>query len=288
MSIQNIMFDTVGSVSVNPRFVKIECNDSFATITSTGYLDSAVTMGFSFTPKDVFNISYENNAFAQFVPTFSGTQITLNPANAGEVMLPVTANHIAVYADADGVLTQSASPAINVGNIQAGISGTSGNFTSFPSTASKGNLRLQAVANTGNTTTVISNAVMGQASTISIPDPAAATANFAVAPAALVNNNLIKSSGTVGLVADSGIAVSNVQLKTQVLAGTVVVPAVAATFNFTVTGLTSSSVVAVNFQSQTNPASILTAAAGTNVITIVATANPGNSVMQYVAYIVGQ
>lgn len=66
--------------------------------------------------------------------------------------------------------------------LQAGLSGTAGTLSSFPTTAAKGKLVVAAVANTGNTTTTISNAAMGQASTILIPDPGAATSNFVLSP----------------------------------------------------------------------------------------------------------
>jgi hypothetical protein len=114
------------------------------------------------------------------------------------------ANHIAVYNDTHGSIGEDAATAINGGNIQAGLSGTAGYLASFPATASKGSLEVKAVANTGNTVTTISNVAMGQASVIYIPDPAAATADFVIAPAALVSGNVIQASGTAGLVADSG------------------------------------------------------------------------------------
>ncbi len=66
---------------------------------------------------------------------------------------------------------------VDAGNLIAGISGTAGFLQSFPASAN-GSLKIVAVANTGNTITTISNAAMGQASVVSIPDPAAATANF--------------------------------------------------------------------------------------------------------------
>lgn len=69
---------------------------------------------------------------------------------------------------------------VDAGNVSAGLAagGTAGTFVSYSATGSKGSLILAAVANTGNTNTTISNAAMGQASVISIPDPGAATANF--------------------------------------------------------------------------------------------------------------
>lgn len=67
---------------------------------------------------------------------------------------------------------------VAAGNLQAGSSGHAGTVASFPASASKGSLALVGVANTGNTVTTISNAAMGQASVVSIPDPGTATANF--------------------------------------------------------------------------------------------------------------
>lgn len=96
------------------------------------------------------------------------------------------------------------------GNLQAGSSGHAGTVSSFPATGSKGHLALVGVANTGDTVTTISNAAMAQASVISIPDPAGATADFVIAPAALVNGNLVQASGTAGLVADSGFSGASV------------------------------------------------------------------------------
>ena len=72
----------------------------------------------------------------------------------------------------------------------AGASGTAGTFISYPTTASKGTLILAAVDNDGATNVTISNAAMGQASVVSIPDPGAATADFVLATAG-------KNDGTV-------------------------------------------------------------------------------------------
>lgn len=69
-------------------------------------------------------------------------------------------------------------------NLDAGASGTAGTVDIFPTTASKGKLILSAVANDGDTNVTLTNAAMGQASVISIPDPGAATANVVLTSAA--------------------------------------------------------------------------------------------------------
>src|ERR1017187_2887173 len=103
------------------------------------------------------------------------TQTWVDAASSADVALPTIINHIATYTSVSGALGEDATTAINGGNIQAGLSGTAGTLASFPGTAAKGSLILAGVANTGNTNTTISNAAMGQASVISIPDPATAT-----------------------------------------------------------------------------------------------------------------
>lgn len=205
-------------VGLLPATKLMVTTDNLSTVTTAGYLNSANLEGAPLATTDVLNILYSFNQQTQvgtygvFTVAISGTGvITLSQASfSGDVTLPTIANHIIVSTNTTGGLANLTGTAINNGSIQAGLSGTAGTLVSFPSTASKGSLIVAGVANTGNTNTTISNAAMGQASVISIPDPAGATANFAIAPAALVNNNLIKASGTAGLVADAGIAAANV------------------------------------------------------------------------------
>lgn len=221
MGIVSITTDLPGQIGVRPRRVKIISTDNLATVTTAGYLNGATLEGYTIYNTDIIDMWYgattganltivTPGTFESFTPSFSNGVITLVAlVNPGDVLLPVVANHIAVFNGTTGQITGDLSPAINGGNIQAGLSGTAGTLASYPSTASKGSLIIAAVANTGNTNTTISNAAMGQASVISIPDPGSATANFAVAPSALVNGNLVKASGTAGLLVDSGIAALN-------------------------------------------------------------------------------
>lgn len=68
-------------------------------------------------------------------------------------------------------------PAIVTTDIDAGASGTAGTVDVFPTTASKGKIAIVATANTGNTTTTITNAAQAGAVTYTIPD-AGASASF--------------------------------------------------------------------------------------------------------------
>lgn len=179
----------------------------------------------------------------------------------------VVANHIACFSDVSGTVNDDSATAINGGNLQAGLSGTAGYLASFPGTASKGSLRLTAVANTGDTLTTISNVAMGQASVISIPDPVAATANFVVAPAALVSGNMVKASGTAGLIIDAGFQFKGDTTATYAGGGT--------SNAFAATGLTSSWIVTATILASTNNVSIVKAVPGTNTLTVTFSGDPG-------------
>lgn len=119
----------------------------------------------------------------------------------------VQVGYIAHFVDTAGTIDDTAGAVINAGNIQAGLSGTAGGFISYPGTASRGSLRLVAVANAGDTITTISNASMGQASVISIPDPGVATANFLLSENAsgqtIATGSLTLTAGSLTLTAGS-------------------------------------------------------------------------------------
>ena len=184
MAILNIDMGVVGQAGLVPQEIYIETSDTLAVVTAPGYLNPAKQQGYAFANNQlahVYGIDFNGGQPGcldfQVGIAADGT-ITLSGTTEGGVALPVTANHLAVFVDTSGKIGDDAATAINGGNIQAGLSGTAGYLASFPATASKGSLHLTAVANTGNTVTTISNAAMGQASTVSIPDPGAATANF--------------------------------------------------------------------------------------------------------------
>lgn len=163
----------------------------------------------------------------------------------------------------------SASSLVYGGGVYAGLSGTAGTLRSYSSTASRGYLGLTAVANTGDTATIISNVAMAQATTISIPDPVNAAARFLIAATAtpFTSGNLIKSSGTGGLVVDGGY---------KILSGTTATYAGGGTSNaFVATGLTASYIVTATILTSTNSVAIAKAVPGTNTLTITFTADPG-------------
>lgn len=270
MAILNVVTDFAGQIGVVPRLVRVQSTDNLATITAAGYLNSYPSEGISIAATDIVCVSYIQStvvAFGFFQPIISGKGVITLEQTESSVILPVLNNHFAIWSGTTGSLKSDANTAINSGNIQAGLSGTAGYLASFPATASTGSLQLVAVANTGNTVTSISNAAMGQASVISIPDPGAATASFVVSAAALVSNNLVKASGTTGLVVDAGARIISNTTAAFGGGGT--------THSFTATGLSSTSVGTAVILASTNSVSITKAVPGTNTLAITFSADPG-------------
>ncbi len=209
-----------------PQFKFAIFGDNLATVTTAGYLNSAsIQAGIPLSNADViqalysFNIQTQSGTFGIFTVNIAAStgQITLTQwANSGDAVLPTTANYLAHFTNTTGTISSAAGNVTQPGNIAAGLSGTPGTLASFPATAANGSLIVSALNAGGAFNTTIRNSTMGQSSVISIPDPAAATANFAVAPAALVSGNLVKASGTAGLIIDGGIVATAVMQTTAV------------------------------------------------------------------------
>jgi hypothetical protein len=220
MPILKIETSQTGEVGVLPSYASILTDDTEAAVLTAGYLNNAVQNGASFALPCIAKVSTKESSTADYkVGWYQVTHVGANwsvvPAGSpGDVSLPTIANHIAVYTNTTGGLSDDAATAINGGNIQAGLSGTAGYLSSFPSAALKGSLRVTAVANTGDTLVTLSNALHGQASVYSIPDSGAATANFILSKTTGVQhitvgdlqvdagslNSGISTGGTVGLV----------------------------------------------------------------------------------------
>jgi len=187
MPILNIVTSQTGLVGTLPSFVYIATNDTIAEVTTAGYLNKAVQQGYAFNEANMALVSTKTSPSATSTQvamleiSHSGSNWSLVPtASPGDVVLPTIANHIATFTNATGTISEDPATAISGGNIQAGLSGTAGYLSSFPSTAARGSLRVTAVANTGDTLVTLSNAAHGQASVYSIPDSGASTANLIV------------------------------------------------------------------------------------------------------------
>lgn len=164
----------------------------------------------------VYQLCWDTTDHVLYVCTTSGDASTAvwTASIEGTVVTPTIANHVIVSTDTSGTLGNLTGIAIQSGSLQAGLSGTAGSLVSFPAGAALGSLALTAANSAGNFAGVITNASLGQASTWTLADPSAAASHIAQAPAALVNNNLVKASGVAGLLADSGLVAANVAVST--------------------------------------------------------------------------
>jgi hypothetical protein len=196
MSIKYIQVGQAGTSQNLPSWVYIETNDTYATVTTAGYLSGAAH---------------------EYVNTFRNNMMALvtTKSSPGIGVIPVL--YLLQLQNSNGVWSLIA-PAVDVpipfivpGNIQAGLNGTAGKFISYPATVNTGNFIFQAVSNTGNTSTILRNDAMGQASVINIPDPANAIGQLLIGASAtpFVSGNFPENSGTAGLMVDSGLSVAS-------------------------------------------------------------------------------
>lgn len=217
MGVLNIQISQAGLSSVVPGFIYINTNDTFATVTTANYLNNVASEGFSFSNNQMALVQTTDDGVVLLQVSVSGSNVSLvEPAGPGNVTLPTIANRLIVSTNTAGQLANLTGTAVNGGSLQAGLSGTAGSLISYPSTASKGSLRVTAVANSGDTITTLSNASMGQASVITIPDPANALGRLLIGATAtpFVSGNFPVASGTAGLMVDSGVAATNLVSKT--------------------------------------------------------------------------
>lgn len=271
---------TIGEVPASPAYHLNDINAgqsgskgilySFPTTAATGSLSlAAVSSAGNFA-------TVISNASMGQATTFTLADPGTATAKISVTTAATTANHIATYANTNGGLTQDSATAINAGNIQAGLSGTAGKFTSFATAPTTGSLSLTAVANSGNFATTISNAAMGQATTFSLPDPAFATAQILVAPSSITSGHLIMGSATSGVVTDLGAAIKANLTTTFAGGGT--------SFAAAVAGATTAWIVAANIQTSTNSVAITKVVPTTNTLTFTFSADPGaGTVISYVA-----
>jgi hypothetical protein len=140
------------------------------------------------------------------------------------------------------------------GNITAGSSGHAGIVTSFPGTAANGSLILAGVNAGGAFNTTISNSAMGQSTVYSLGDIGATTGGIVVATSA------IRMKSVAGAAAAGG----------------------AAAQSFTDAFCTTGSNIVGNWNTQANPASVLTIVPGNGSFVVTSSANAGAGTFNYI------
>jgi hypothetical protein len=284
MSILNVKVDQAGMSGVSPKFIYIDTNNTVAEVTATGFLNSlSQKFGIPLAESDMALVTVKTSPSATstqvalYELSKSGDNWSLVPsAGAGDVVLPTVANALSHFTNTTGKVSGDAADVVNLGDLTLGVSGTEGLLNLFPSTAASGSLVVKAVDSSSDVLVTISNADHGQASVYSIPAGGSATANIAVAPAALVSGNVVTASGTAGLLQDGGFAV---------LAHTTAAYGGGGTSNaFTATGIGATSIVTAVILASTNAVSIAKAVPTANTLTVTFSADPGASTtISYIA-----
>ena len=244
-----------GFVGINPNFVFINTNDTIATVTTAGYL---------------------TNANREFLISVNSATMALVNTTSGVLWLSVQITGTAPNLIYSLIAPPYDGGAIFEGNVQAGSSGVAGGFLSYPGTASKGHLVVQATANTGNTVTTLSNNAMGQITAVNIPDPGNAIGQLLIGATAtpFTSGHLVVASGTTGLVADAGFQIKSVAQKA--VAGGAAAQTVTDAF------CTTASMVVASWNDTSNAVEIETVAAGNGTFVVTSTGDPGASHLNYI------
>lgn len=306
MPILSFNLNMAGQEGVAAPIITIDTNDTQSEVLATGYLNGIQRQTGQLSESMIAKVTTKTTPAATstdvgwYEVAKSGDNWSLSVTDSpGNVVLPTTANRIAVYTDANGTLSQNATTAVNggairaLGNVVAGQSGTAGYVASFSATPTTGYLALQAVANSGDFATTIANAAMGQTSTFTIPNPSNAAARFLVGATAtpFVSGNFPVASGTGGLMVDSGLAAANIQNKTNIIANSTadIGGGGAGPISVVVAGLSAASKVVATIASSTNAVGVAKCIATATGFDITFTADPGAAcVVNYVAFVAAQ
>ena len=185
-------FESLGLVNAGlpgtaPQLFTASTVDDLATITAVGYLnDQAVRIKAG----DFFFINYSDTSVfpldtgqasstARFQVSYSAPNWSLVQTDVSGFLL--ASNNLSDVANAATSLTNlGLGSGNNVAflNVQAGNSGNAGYLRSYPATAAEGYFEIQAVNSAGNYAAILSNHSLGQATTWTLPDPGASTANI--------------------------------------------------------------------------------------------------------------
>lgn len=165
--------------------------------------------------------------------------------------LTIATGNFAVTA---GTITASGNIISTAGDITAGASGAAHSFISFPATAANGTFIFKAVNAGGAFNTTLSSGIMGQSTVYTIPDILAATGNIMVSTTALRVKMVAAAAAAGGAAAQS----------------------------FTDAFCTTGSTVIGNWNTQTNPASVLKIVPGNGSFVVTSSADAGVGTFGYI------
>lgn len=216
MPIKQITTQITGMSGINPYFIFIDTDDSIEQIETTGYLNGPSENGEVFNNEQMALVT-STTGISLYKVEKTSTNVSLVPAiDPGNIDFPVFVDRIAKFTDTDGQIGCPVSDVTNLGDIIAGQNGLSGGFTSYPVSEDTGRLILQATPNSDQFDVIITNLSHDQDTIYSIPDCGSNTGNLLNKSLTnFVNGNLIEALGVDGTTIDSGISVSDIQLKSD-------------------------------------------------------------------------
>ena len=109
-----------------PSVIYVLTNDTYATVTATGYLTGAKQEGFTFSNQQMALVYTTNDGpvWLKVVITYSGASILntvvslVQISSPGDVVLPTVVNHLMVSTDTVGTLSNLTGTAIQSGSLQ--------------------------------------------------------------------------------------------------------------------------------------------------------------------------
>jgi hypothetical protein len=193
MTIQNIQQQLGNPVGTLPQTWIIQTNDTTATVTAAGYLNSASKFGYQFTDGDLVQITTTDEPTAIYVISITNGIITLS-ANTNEFvhLPPVTDKNFVFFYGTEGVIQD------------LGISASDPSYVTVPMlnpspTPTPGNLVSFSAANgTIKDSAVVANKVL--VSSFATPDVNANTVRFDIT----VGQAVLAAGGSVTLYTSSG------------------------------------------------------------------------------------
>ncbi len=199
MAILQLPLPIAANTGVTPNLKMMKVTDDLTTITAAGYLKFSDLQGYDLSPEDEIHVKYnasetDDNAgdLAVLKVQINNGVITLEQdLSEGNVELPVSVDHVAVYASTDGVIKDDPAIAINAGSFQAGLDGTQGKYILYPSGTDKGRAEIECSENTNQAVATV------------LVDPIEANTTFHL-PSPVVSSNLYiqVSDKSAGLASD--------------------------------------------------------------------------------------
>jgi hypothetical protein len=151
------------------------------------------------------------------------------------------------------------------------------------------NITLVSINNPANTGSINNQIVIFNNNAGVIGPSGVAISSIAQVSGPTVNGNVAKFSNTTGQLTDSGFAATNIQSKSNILAGILNYAGGGTVATFTINGLLTSSVITPTLSSSLNGRAIVAyAITGANTLQVTFNLDPGTTIIHYSAFIAPQ